>query len=72
MIHIITDTTSGIPVEISSRYRIPVIPQIINFGNQSSYNGIKPNNPTFMTMLKASGELPKTAAPPPELFVQEF
>jgi DegV family protein with EDD domain len=72
MINIITDTTSGLPFEISNRYHIPVIPQIINFGNKSYYEGIDIDNATFMRMLRASKELPKTAAPPPELFVHEF
>jgi len=72
MIRIITDTTSGLPLEISNRYHIPVIPQIINFGNRSYYEGIDIDNPTFMKMLRDTKELPKTAAPPPELFIQEF
>jgi DegV family protein with EDD domain len=72
MIKIITDTTSGLSLEASNRYQIPVIPQIINFGNQSFYEGIDIDNPTFMRLLKASKDLPKTAAPPPELFIQEF
>jgi len=72
MIHIITDTTSGLPLQISERYHIPIIPQIINFGNKSYYEGIDIDNPTFMKMLTESKELPKTAAPPPELFIQEF
>jgi len=72
MIHIITDTTSGLPQKISERYHIPIIPQIINFGNKSYYEGIDIDNPTFMKMLTESKELPKTAAPPPELFIQEF
>jgi DegV family protein with EDD domain len=72
MIHIITDTTSGLPQEISERYHIPVIPQIINFGTKSYYEGVDIDNPTFMKMLTESRELPKTAAPPPELFILEF
>jgi DegV family protein with EDD domain len=72
MIHIITDTTSGLPLEISNSYHIPVIPQIINFGTNSYYEGVNIDNHAFMKMLKASKELPKTAAPPPELFIQEF
>jgi DegV family protein with EDD domain len=72
VIHIITDTTSGLPHHISERFHIPVIPQIINFGNKSYYEGVDIDNATFMKMLRASKELPKTAAPPPELFVQEF
>lgn len=72
MIHIITDSTSGLPLEIAQRYHIPVIPQIINFGDKSFYEGLNLDNATFMKMLKGSKELPKTAAPPPELFIQEF
>jgi DegV family protein with EDD domain len=72
MIHIITDTTSGLPREISKRYDIPVIPQVIIFGDKSYYEGIDIDNAMFMKMLISSKELPKTAAPPPELFVQEF
>ena len=72
MIHIITDTTSGLPLEISNRYHIPVIPQVINFGNKSYYEGVDIDNAMFMKMLTESKDLPKTAAPPPELFVREF
>jgi len=72
MIKIITDTTSGLPQEISKRFQIPVIPQIINFDNKSYYEGIDIDNSSFMRMLRESKELPKTSAPPPELFVQEF
>jgi DegV family protein with EDD domain len=72
MIHIITDTTSGLKPDISQRYQIPIIPQIINFGERSYYEGVDLDNTTFMQMLIASKELPKTAAPPPEFFVQEF
>jgi DegV family protein with EDD domain len=72
MIHVITDTTSGLPKEIADKYHIPVIPQIINFGNQSFYEGVDIDNTKFMQMLIASKELPKTAAPPPELFVKQF
>lgn len=72
MINIITDTTSGLPIEISNRYHIPVIPQIINFGNKSYFERTELDNSSFMKLLRASKELPKTAAPPPELFVEEF
>lgn len=71
-VHIITDTTSGLPQDIAQHYHIPVIPQIINFGDKSYYEGIDLDNALFMKMLKETKELPKTAAPPPELFVREF
>lgn len=72
MTKIITDTTACLSAEIASKLEIPVIPQIINFGEESFYEGIEINNETFMARLRVSKELPKTAAPPPELFVKEF
>jgi DegV family protein with EDD domain len=72
MVRIITDTTSCLSPEIATRYSIPVIPQVINFGTESYYEGVNMDIDTFLSRLKASAELPKTAAPPPELFVEEF
>ena len=72
MIRIITDTTSGLPKDIASRYNIPVIPQVINFGNESYLEGVDMDNEAFMRKLRSTPELPKTAAPPIELFRQEF
>lgn len=72
MTRIITDTTACLDPEIASRYSIPVIPQIINFGTDSYYEGIDIDIDAFLVRLKTSTELPKTAAPPPELFAEEF
>ena len=72
MVQIITDTTACLSNEITQQFNIPVIPQIITFGEESFYEGLQIDVDTFMKRLKASTELPKTAAPPPELFVKEF
>ena len=72
MVKIITDTTAGLPDRIAQKYQIPVIPQVINFGNETFYEGIDIDIPTFMARLTASKDLPKTAAPPPELFTEQF
>jgi DegV family protein with EDD domain len=72
LVKIITDTTAGLPVEIARKYDITIIPQIVTFGEESYYEGVELNNAAFMAKLKASSQLPKTAAPPPELFVKEF
>lgn len=72
MVKIITDTTAGLPKEIATKYNIPVIPQVIIFGEESFYEGIDIDNQSFMERLKKSTDLPKTAAPPPELFVEQF
>jgi DegV family protein with EDD domain len=72
MIKIITDTTAGLPAEIAARYDIPVIPQIVSFGDESFFEGKELDNTAFLARLRSSAELPKTSAPPPELFAQEF
>ncbi|RPI85393.1 MAG: DegV family protein [Chloroflexi bacterium] len=72
MVKIIADTTSGLPAEVARRYNIPIIPQIINFGDQSFIENVNIDNAGFMQRLKTCKELPKTAAPAPEWFVQEF
>ena len=72
MVRIITDTTSCLPGDIAQQYEIPVIPQVIIFGEDSYYEGTELDYETFILRLKSSPELPKTAAPPPELFSQWF
>ncbi|MBN1259648.1 MAG: DegV family protein [Anaerolineae bacterium] len=72
MVKIIADTTSGLPRDVAERYDIPVIPQVVVFGEESFYEGVDIDLDTFMERLRAAKELPKTAAPPPELFTEEF
>jgi DegV family protein with EDD domain len=72
MVKIITDTTSVLPVDYALQHQVPVIPQVINFGEESYYEGIDMDIETFMKRLRTSANLPKTAAPPPELFSREF
>jgi DegV family protein with EDD domain len=72
MVHIITDTTACLQPETVNKYQIPVIPQVINFGNDSYLEGIDMDTAAFMQRLRSSPDLPKTAAPPPELFIKEF
>lgn len=72
MTKIITDTTAGLPVEVAQKYGITIIPQIVTFGDESYYEGVELDNAAFMAKLKAASQLPKTSAPPPELFTKEF
>jgi DegV family protein with EDD domain len=72
MVKIITDTTSCLSTEFARKYDIPVIPQVINFGDESFLEGVDMSIAEFMLRLKASADLPKTAAPPVDLFVKEF
>ncbi len=72
MVRIITDTTSCLEPEFARQHNIPVIPQVIHFGEEAFYEGIEMDNAEFMRRLVLSPILPKTAAPPPELFVEQF
>jgi DegV family protein with EDD domain len=72
MVHIITDTTSGLSAEIAARYDIPVIPQIINFGQDSYRECEEMDSAMFLARLLESDVLPQTAAPPPEWFHEPF
>jgi DegV family protein with EDD domain len=72
MVRIITDTTACLPTAYVAEHNLPVIPQIVTFGEESFYEGIEIDITTFMERLRAASELPKTAAPPPDLFNAEF
>jgi DegV family protein with EDD domain len=72
MVKIITDTTSCLSPEFARQHDIPIIPQVINFGDESFLEGVNMSIAEFMRRLQTSPELPKTAAPPPELFIKEF
>ena len=72
MVKIITDTTSCIPVEYAVKNDITVIPQMVSFGDESFYEGVDIDNTEFMSRLRSFPDLPKTAAPPPELFREVF
>lgn len=78
MTKIIADTTACLPPEVAQRYKIPVVPQVVTFGEDTFYeeNSLFPGPQidfhTFMQRLRTSSDLPKTAAPPPELFRQLF
>ncbi len=72
MVKIIADTTAALPPSIAERYHIPVVPQLIHFGDKTYIEGVDIDHETFLSKLKSSQTLPKTAAPPPELFTEHF
>lgn len=67
-VRIVSDTTSGLPRELTDRLDIPVLPQIVIFGNDSYRDDTEMDTAAFLQKLKASRTLPKTAAPPPALY----
>jgi DegV family protein with EDD domain len=72
MVHIIADTLACLPAEFAREHHIPIIPQVIYFGNDSYLEGVTMSADDFMARLKTSPALPKTAAPLPELFCKAF
>lgn len=72
MIRIVTDTLTGFPLEIMRARDIPVIPQIVTFGETSYRDDTEIDTATFLQKLKAARVNPKTAAPPPHLYEPIF
>jgi DegV family protein with EDD domain len=62
-IRIVTDTTSALPMDYARAHHIEVVPQVINFGTESYLEGVTLEYSEFIRRLKASAQLPKTAAP---------
>jgi DegV family protein with EDD domain len=72
MIRIIADTTCALPREVTRKLEIPVLPQIIIFGEETFRDDTELDTAGFLKKLRASSELPKTAAPPPALYTPIF
>ncbi|MBN1304734.1 MAG: DegV family protein [Anaerolineales bacterium] len=68
MVKIIADTTCGLPHAVLKDNGIPLVPQIVIFGEESYKDDSELDTETFLKKLKASRDLPKTAAPPPPLY----
>ena len=68
MVKIVTDTLTGFPLEMMRQLGIPVIPQIVIFGETSYRDDTEIDTATFLAKLRDGKEMPKTAAPPPQLY----
>ena len=72
MIQVIADTTSTISVEEARLLGIEYLPQIIIFGETSYRDDYEISTKDFLSKLRASSALPKTAAPAPALYTPIF
>lgn len=72
MTKIVADTTSGLPLDLAAHLGIPMIPQLVIFGEQTFRDDTELTSADFLKKLKASSILPKTAAPPPALYTPIF
>ena len=69
---IVADTTCGLPRTLLEERGIPLIPQIVTFGEVSYHDDKDLDTATFLSKLKASPTLPKTATPEPALYYPVF
>ncbi|HLO18463.1 MAG TPA: DegV family protein [Anaerolineales bacterium] len=69
---IVADTTCGLPRKLLEERGIPLIPQVVTFGDESYHDDKDLDTATFLSKLKASRTLPKTAAPEPSLYYPVF
>ena len=69
---IVADTTCGLPHQLLEERGIPVIPQVVIFGEESYHDDRNFNTAVLLQKLKASAKLPKTAAPEPALYFPIF
>lgn len=69
---IVADTTCGLTHDLLAQRGIPVLPQVVMFGEDSYHDDKDIDMPLFLQKLKASKELPKTSAPEPPLYFPIF
>lgn len=65
---IVADTTCGLPRSLLQQRGIPLVPQVVMFGDEAYHDDSELDTATFLSKLKAAKELPKTAAPEPILY----
>lgn len=64
-VRIVTDTTATLAPRFAAAHSIEVVPQVIIFGQKSFKEDVELSYADFIRRLKASPQLPKTAAPEP-------
>lgn len=69
---IVADTTCGLPRDLLARRSIPLISQVVIFGEESFHDDKELDTATFLQKLKAAKELPKTSAPEPSQYYPIF
>jgi DegV family protein with EDD domain len=72
MTRIVADTLCGLSMQAAHDLGIPMISQVINFGEDSFREGVEMDHAAFMARLRTGRELPKTAAPYPGDFIAAF
>jgi len=71
-IAVVTDSLANIPAELVERYHIHVIPILVMFGHETFRDGVDITPREFYRRLRESDELPTTAVPSMEEFVELY
>lgn len=71
-VRIITDSASDLPIEIVEKYGIKVIGLDVIFGEDRFEEGVGMDNDTFYKRMKQESQLPKTACPSPDKFLDLY
>lgn len=71
-VKIITDSTSSLSSELIKKYDISVVPLYVVFDEESYKDGIEIDEEKLYKKVEEKGKLPKTAAPSPMDFYNEY
>lgn len=71
-VSIVTDSTCDLTAAQASSLGIDLVPILVRFGTQEFRDGVDLHLGDFYAKLDPNGELPVTAPPPPEAFVNVF
>jgi hypothetical protein len=71
MVQIVADTTCGLSRDLCKQRGIPLIPQVVIFGDQSYHDDVELDTAAFLEKLKLQNPA-KTSAPEPTLYQPIF
>jgi len=69
---IVTDSTADVPAEIAEELQISVVPAYVQFGERSYRDGIELSREAFFDRLPDMEEIPTTAVPPVDEWVDTY
>ncbi len=71
-IGIVADSSVSLPKELVEKYKIELVPEVINFGDKVYRDGVNLVPHDFYVMLGRAKELPTTSAPSPQDFIDAY
>ncbi len=71
-VKIIVDSCCDLTEEIKKRFNISTVPLSINVNNRTIVDDEKMDRDNLLNQMRNSNDIPKTASPSPELFLEEY